>query len=77
MTNEVTWVQHSNKTPWAVKLYFQTSAPSKWDRQRKQFVNKLLQFMYNSYVALRVHALVCWTLYVKREYEYSHMIWDV
>lgn len=32
LTNEVTGVQNSNKTPWAVKLCFQTSAPSKWDR---------------------------------------------
>ena len=32
VTNEVTGVQHSNKTPWAVKLCFQTSAPSKWVR---------------------------------------------
>lgn len=59
MTNEVTGVQHSNKTPWAVKLCFQTTAPSKWDR----WENCLWMRRCNSCktpVWICVRASVCW-----------------
>lgn len=56
MTNEVTGVQHSNKTPWAVKLCFQTTAPSKWDR----WENCLWMICYNS---CKTPAQICWSVH--------------